>query len=103
MLVSISVTCRDLKEAKNIAKSLLDKKFVACANMWPVDSIYRWQGKVVKDKEIIVVFKSLAKNISVISKEIKRIHSYQLPAIIIEKIAADKNILAWVKKSLNKY
>lgn len=98
MLVSISVTCKDKKEARKIAKALLRKKLVACANMWPVESIYWWQKKMVNDKEILVVFKSLSKNISQIKKEIIKLHSYQTPCLSIEKVDTNQESLKWAKE-----
>ena len=41
------VTCKNKTEAKKISKHLLNKKLVACSNMFPVSSMYWWNKKIV--------------------------------------------------------
>ena len=97
MLVTITVTCRNKIEADKIALALLKKKLVACANIWPVNSKYWWQGKIVQEKETMVVFKTLAKHAAQVKKEILKIHSYKTPCLGLEKIETNSACLAWVR------
>ena len=58
------ITCPKKNEAHKIATFLVKKKLVACANIiYNVDSIFNWKGKVTKAKEILVVGKTMNKNI----------------------------------------
>jgi len=59
---------------------LLNKKLIACANIFTINSIYRWQKKIVDDKEVVLLSKTLAKNWPKIKKEVLKIHPYELPA-----------------------
>ncbi|OGY45599.1 MAG: hypothetical protein A2731_02380 [Candidatus Buchananbacteria bacterium RIFCSPHIGHO2_01_FULL_39_8] len=97
MLVSISVTCKNKKEATKIASALLKKKLIACANIWPVGSIYWWQDKIQNTREVMLVCKSLKKNVSKIEKEIETLHSYEVPVIIVEVVNANKKCLDWIR------
>ncbi len=40
------VTCKDKQEAESIAKTLLEEKLVACANIFPeMESFFWWKQK----------------------------------------------------------
>ena len=97
MLVTITVTCRNKIEADKIALAFLKKKLVACANIWPVDSYYWWQGKIATAKETMLVVKTLAKNVTKTKKVILALHSYKTPCLSIEKIDTNPACLSWVK------
>ena len=58
------ITCPKKKEAFKIAAFLVKKKLVACANIIQnLDSIFTWKGKVTKAKEILIVGKTMNKNV----------------------------------------
>lgn len=98
MFVSLSVTCKDKKEAKKIAEVLLRKKFIACANIFPVYSLYWWKKKIERANEVYMILKTVLKNATKVKKEIIKWHSYKVPAIIIEKVTANKEYLKWAKE-----
>lgn len=100
-MILIYLTAKNIKEAKKIGLSLVKKKLVACCNIFPIESIYRWQGKIVKDKEVVLIAKTLKKNFKKVEKEVKRIHSYKNPAILeipISKVSFE--YLKWLKKEI---
>ena len=98
MAIDIYVTCTDKTEATRISKHLLKLKLIACANIFPVDSLYWWKGKIVKGKEAAVLIKAQEKNYSRIEKEIKKLHSYTVPCISLIKIAKiNKECEKWLK------
>ena len=67
------ITCPKKKEAYKIATFLVKKKLVACANIvHNVDSIFTWKGKVTKAKEILIVGKTMNKNVQKIIKNVKK-------------------------------
>ena len=46
-----------------LANIFLEKKLIACSNIFgntenPITSMYRWEGKIETDKEIIIMCKS---------------------------------------------
>ena len=58
------ITCSKKKEAHNIAAFLVKRKLVACANIInSIGSIFLWGGKVKKAKEVLVVGKTMNKNV----------------------------------------
>ena len=77
------ITAPNKKEAGRIAKKLLDKKLIACANVINnVNSYFVWKNKVQNSKEIIICGKTTSKNQKKIIKVVKSIHSYSVPCII---------------------
>jgi periplasmic divalent cation tolerance protein len=99
----VLVTVGSLREARNLAKAVVKKKLAACVNILlaPVDSIYRWKGKVEVAHEHLLMIKTAAHRYPALEKEIARLHSYDVPEIIALPIAAGSaGYLAWLKAAL---
>lgn len=95
-LVLFYVPCPTREKAEEIALALIEKKLIACANIFPVYSIYRWEGRTNSETEYVMFAKTLPKKAGEAEKEIKVLHPYEIPAII--RMLADVNdpYLNWV-------
>ena len=100
-MIFIYITCKNKREAKKIGSALVKKRLAACCNLFPIESIYRWQGKIVSDKEVVLVVKTLKKNFKRAEKEVKKIHSYKTPCIL-EILIKRGNLkyLNWLRKEI---
>lgn len=101
--IIVLVTCGSRKEARRIARALVEAKLAACVNLVqaPVESIYRWKGKVETAREYLLVIKSLRKHFAALEKEVRRLHSYDVPEIIAVPIErGSKAYLAWIDESV---
>lgn len=96
--VFMYVTCRNEPEAAKIATVLLQKKLIACANIFPINSLYRWKGRIRKEKEVVMILKTLSAKASAVKKEIEKIHSYEIPCITEIKIKPNKEYGGWLKE-----
>ena len=96
------ITASNKKEAERIAKKLLNKKLIACANVISnVNSYFVWKNKVQNSKEIIICGKTTSKNQTKIIKAVKNIHSYAVPCIIFFDIKnGNKDFLKWIEQSV---
>ena len=96
------ITCPKKKEAQKIAIFLVKKKLVACANIINnVESVFSWKNKVVKAKEILVIGKTMNKNVQKIIKSVKHLHSYEVPCVIFFDIKnGNTDFLKWIIKSV---
>ena len=96
------ITCSKKKEAHNIAAFLVKRKLVACANIInSIDSIFLWGGKVKKAKEVLVVGKTMNKNVQKIINSVKKLHSYDVPCVIFFDIKnGNTDFLKWIIKSV---
>lgn len=84
MVAIIYSTFSDIRDARRVAKTLVEEQLVACVNIIPkVDSYYKWKGKVENEKEIIIISKTVDKNVKKTLKRIKTLHPYDLPDIIV--------------------
>jgi len=94
------ITCKDKKEAEKIAIYLLKKRLIACANILPIKSLYWWKGKIVNDRENVIIAKTNAKNFKKVVDEVKNIHSYEIPCILKIDAIANKEYQDWADKEL---
>jgi periplasmic divalent cation tolerance protein len=99
-MIIVYVTCKDKKEGREIAVSLLKKRMIACANIFPIQSIYRWKGKLVDEKEVVILAKSTKNKFQEMEKEVRKLHSYEVPCIEMFETKANKDYESWVKGEL---
>lgn len=102
MVMLIYCPCQYEDEAHEIARWLLDKKLIACANVFDSASFYTWKGKRKETTEWVLVAKTTKAKAKKAAAEIKKIHSYECPAIITFSAKANKEFEQWVSASVNK-
>lgn len=99
-MILVYITNKDKKEAEKIANRLLKNKLIACANIFPIKSIYTWKGKLQNCREVALIAKTQNKNFEKIKKEVKKTHSYECPCIIKISASANKEYENWIKNSV---
>ncbi|MFP6727869.1 MAG: divalent-cation tolerance protein CutA [Alphaproteobacteria bacterium] len=81
--VLLYLTCANKDEAKTIARTLIDERLIACANiLGKMTSVYRWEGTVVEDEEIAVLLKTRRDMATRATERVKELHSYDLPCVV---------------------
>ena len=99
MYIIVYITCGDKEEAEKIGCAIVEERLAACVNYFPINSIYRWKGKVEKGQEYVLVCKTTGEKFTKLKKKVKQLHSYELPVIVFWKIRAEKEVLDWIKDS----
>ena len=95
----VYVTCKDGVDAKKIASHMLEKRLVACANMFPVKSMYWWEGKIENEDEMALLMKTQQEHKESIIKEVLALHSYDVPCVEFFEITdGNPDYLEWIKK-----
>jgi len=80
-----------------IARMLIDRRLVACVNVQPVQSYYRWQGEFCNDAEHLLIIKTTREKAGDVIAAIRAVHSYEIPEIIVLPIIAGyAPYLSWV-------
>ncbi|NOZ80165.1 MAG: divalent-cation tolerance protein CutA [DPANN group archaeon] len=99
--VMIITTCKDEQEAERMARTLLDHRLIGCANLLPIRSLYRWEGKVEDEDEVMLILKSISAQYDRIAAAIKRLHSYTTPLIESVRIEEmDRTYRSWLESCL---
>jgi periplasmic divalent cation tolerance protein len=99
----VLVTCETLTEGRHIARNVVSKRVAACVNviLSPADSYYTWKGKLERAREYLLVIKTTAKRLPDLEKEVKRLHSYDVPEFIALPIVAGSNkYISWLQASV---
>jgi periplasmic divalent cation tolerance protein len=97
-VLQVHVTVPDRERAESIARALVGERLAACVNILPgIRSIYRWQGEVHADDEVLCLIKTEAERFAALAERVKALHPYDVPEIIAVEIAAGSaEYLAWV-------
>lgn len=97
-LVLVLATFANGEEAERIARTVVDERLAACANLLaPCTSIYRWQGEVERASEVPALFKTTPDQADPLRTRIAALHSYDLPAIESWPASASAEVLDWVR------
>jgi periplasmic divalent cation tolerance protein len=98
-IAMLYVTCTDHDEALRIARTLVDEKLIACANILaPHTAVYRWEGKVETGPETAMIMKTSSDKTARVTERIKRLHSYDVPCVVAWPVAdGNPDFLTWVQ------
>jgi periplasmic divalent cation tolerance protein len=99
--IVIFITAPNEDEAARIARSLVEARLAACANIVRgIRSIYAWQGKIQDDSEVLMIVKTRKGLFNAVSDKVKELHSYDVPEIIaLPIIEGAPDYLKWLKES----
>jgi periplasmic divalent cation tolerance protein len=100
ILLALS-TFPDTETASRISKQLVTEKLAACANVLPpMESVYRWKGKIETGNETLVFFKLSEDRQSAFQQKLRELHPYEVPEIIFLPVSAGlPDYLSWVVAS----
>lgn len=96
------ITCPDRENAKEIAKELLEKRLIACANILPMESVYWWEGKVEDQTECVLIGKTSREKFAAMKDAVLEIHPYETPCVIRIEAAANPEYAAWLEGELSR-
>lgn len=94
----IVVTTTDSDEgAREIARTALDARLAACAQIFPIRSLYSWKGELRDELEFFVQLKARVADYDRLAAAIRAVHGYEVPEILrIDIAAGDAAYLDWV-------
>jgi periplasmic divalent cation tolerance protein len=79
----VLTTLPNADAAGELAKSLIEEKLAACANVFPaVRSIYKWQGKIQDENEVLVLLKTRQEHFERLKSRILELHPYEVPEVL---------------------
>lgn len=101
--ILVLTNCGSAAEARKIARLLVERRLAACVNVAtaPVESIYRWNGKLEKAKEYLLLIKTTLARFGAVERAIRDVHSYEVPEIIAVPIArGSRDYLRWLGENV---
>tara|TARA_Y100000766_G_scaffold248661_1_gene230557 strand:+ start:374 stop:685 length:312 start_codon:yes stop_codon:yes gene_type:complete len=102
MIDIVYTVCSSIEEARMIGENLIRNKYCACVNIIPgMESIYCWEGKIIREKEVILLLKTIQVNFEKIQDKIKDLHSYKVPCVFsFSSKNTNNEYLNWMKDSM---
>ncbi len=100
MYVIVLVTCPDEKTAEGLSDAILNRRLAACVNtVSGMTSKYWWKGKLEKNREHLMIIKTVESRLEELEKTVKENHPYEVPEFIALPVTSgSKDYLGWLKK-----
>ncbi len=94
------VTAPDAEVGARIARALVEERWAACVNLVPgVRSVYRWEGKLEDEAEVLLVVKTRADRVSGLAERLRALHPYDVPELVALPVEQGlEAYLAWVRR-----
>src|SRR6476659_1287769 len=96
--IVVFMTAANVEEATRLAEMLVGAHLAACVQILPeMESVYRWQGKVERQAEILLLAKTTKDKLEDLEREVRALHSYKTPEIIaVPVILGSGPYLEWL-------
>lgn len=96
------MTAPDAETAEDIVGALVDERLIACGNIVPgLTSIYRWQGEVERDAEVLVIMKTTTAALERTLDRAAALHPYDVPEVLsLPLTEGHRPYLDWVAESV---
>ena len=96
--IVVLTTLATVEEAVKLVQVLLERRLIACGNILPeVRSIYRWEGKVADEREVIVLLKTKAARVEALELAFGELHPYKVPELLALPVSAGLHkYLEWI-------
>ena len=100
----VYVTASSKDEALAIARTVVEERLAACANVFqPITSVYWWEGKLQEEGETSFILKTRADLVEALTQRVKALHSYTCPCVVALPIAkGNPDFLAWIETETRK-
>ncbi len=100
--IIVFMTAPGREEAGRLADLLVGKRLAACVQIMPeMESVYRWQGKVERQREVLLIAKTVSSKFGEIESEVVKCHSYETPEIVAFPLTAgSRPYLEWLGASV---
>jgi periplasmic divalent cation tolerance protein len=99
--IVVFMTAANGEEATRLADMLVGAHLAACVQILPeMESVYRWQGKIERQSEILLLAKTTRAKFAELEREVRALHSYDTPEIIAVPIVdGSAPYLDWLNKT----
>src|SRR5215211_6794427 len=101
--IVVFMTASNGEEAARLADLLIGAHLAACVQILPeMESVYRWQGKVERQAEVLLIAKTTLEKFDELEREVRALHSYDTPEIVaIPILTGSAPYLEWLNQATN--
>ena len=101
-VIVVFMTAANPEEAGRLAETLVENRLAACVQILPeIESVYRWQGKVERQREVLLIAKTTRAKFEELEKKVRAIHSYETPEIVALPLSDGSGpYLEWLSASV---
>lgn len=94
----VLVTAPDASEGERICRAVVEERLAACGSVVPgVVSIFRWEGRVDRADEVLLVLKTTAGRFDALRGRVVELHPYDVPEVLSLPVdAGHEAYLTWV-------
>ena len=88
-------------DATRVTRALIEERLIACANLLPARSLYRWKGAVEDQAETVTMMKTRKQDWTALLSRLHELHPYETPECVAVRVAAGApRYMAWLEESL---
>ncbi len=97
----VLVTAPDLKTARKLSKTILQKRLAACANLIPkIETHYWWKNRIESSSEVLMVLKTTGASLAKLEKFVIAEHPYDTSEFVVLSFTrGNKKYLDWLAKN----
>ncbi len=100
-LLAVFTTVAGEDPAQQLARAAVEQGLAACVQSEAIHSTYRWQGKLVQEGEIRLMFKTTQEKYSALEQLLLALHPYEMPAIfVLPVVLASPAYERWVQEAV---
>jgi periplasmic divalent cation tolerance protein len=86
--VVVLTTLDSTEAATRLAHQIVEERLAACVQAMPIQSVYRWNGAVQEEAEVLLMIKTRGELFAPLEAFINARHSYETPEIVALPIVA---------------
>lgn len=98
LIFYIPVSTKD--EAQSLAQLIMSERLAGCANIFPVNSIYPWEGNLQYEDEVILLLKTIPVLKNKLADFISAHHTYKIPCIMNWLVDINESYGNWIMKNI---
>lgn len=99
-IIVFYIVTSDEASAHYVADEVMKQHLAGCANIFPINSIFPWEGAIQHAQELVILFKTTSSKREELSALISQIHPYEIPCIISWEVNVNDAYGKWINDNV---
>jgi periplasmic divalent cation tolerance protein len=87
-------------EASSLGEMAIEHHLAACANIFPIQSLYTWQSEKQSEQECVLMLKTTTALTLLLQTFVKHNHSYEVPCIMHWEVEVNEEYGKWIEEAV---